>query len=128
MRRPVPLSSSHEDYLETIAALQKEKGWARVKDISTALNVKASSVNTAINLLAQNGFVEYEKYGRIELSDKGKQKARAVQKRHDLLTIFLTKTLKVTQKVAATDACKMEHVISTQTCEALARFMQKDKS
>jgi len=125
VNRSLSLSSHNEDYLETIAALKKKYGWARVKDISAALHVKASSVNSAIKLLSQNGFVEYERYGRIELSEKGKQKARAIQKRHDLLTRFLTQVLRVSPKTATLDACKMEHVISIQTFEALVRFMQE---
>jgi DtxR family Mn-dependent transcriptional regulator len=124
MPRSQPVSSHHEDYLETMAVLQKKHGWVRVRDIAATLDVKASSVNTAIKILSKNGLVEYEKYGRIELSEKGRLKARSVQKRHDLLTLFLTKTLRLDPKTAAVDSCKMEHVISTKTCEALQRFMQ----
>lgn len=119
------ISSSHEDYLEAISFLQKEKGWVRVKDISKFLGVRAPSVNSALNKLSKAGFINYEKYGRIELSESGKRKANMVQKKHDLLVRFLTKILKVDPKMAAKDACRMEHVISPQTHAKLLRFMQE---
>lgn len=119
------LSSSHEDYLEAIFFLQKEKGWVRVKDISEFLQVKAPSVNSALNVLSKAGLVNYEKYGRIELSELGKRKANSIQKKHDLLILFLTKILKVDPATAAKDACRMEHVISSQTHAKLSRFMQE---
>lgn len=125
MPSDVHLSSNHEDYLETIAVLQKRNGLARVRDIANKLDVKASSVNTAIKTLSQNGFVNYERYGHIELTEKGKQKARAIQKKHDLLTAFLTKVLKVKTRIAEIDACKLEHAISTQTFTALTLFMKE---
>lgn len=119
------LSSNHEDYLEAISSLQKEKGWVRVKDISEFLEVKAPSVNSALKILSKAGLVDYEKYGRIELSESGRRKANSVQKRHDLLVLFLTKILKVDPETAAKDACRMEHVISPQTHAKLVCFMQE---
>lgn len=119
------LSSSHEDYLEAIYHIQKEKGWVRVKDISDFLHVRAPSVNGALNFLSKAGLVDYEKYGRIELSEAGRRKANLVQKKHDLLISFLTKILKVDPETAAKDACRMEHVISSQTHAKLASFMQE---
>jgi DtxR family Mn-dependent transcriptional regulator len=124
MKKHKPLSSSMEDYLETIAALQKERGVARVRDISRVMNVKTPSVNAAIKTLYRYKLVDHEKYGYVELTSKGEKVAQSVQRRHDMLLKFLTEILRINPKTAEKDACKMEHSISPETSEKLIKFIE----
>lgn len=79
------LSESLENYLETIAFLKRENKVARVKDISKMLNVKSSSVNIALNVLMEKGFVLHERYGYVDLTSKGQAVADDIQKKEDIL-------------------------------------------
>ncbi len=118
------LSSNMEDYLEVIAILEKDKGVARVKDISRLMKVKTPSVTSALNVLADKGLVEHERYGYAELTRNGKRIAYDVLKRHKMLTKFLSSILKIDPHVAAGDACKMEHTLSPETCKNLSTFVE----
>ena len=117
-----------EDYLETIAALQKAKGSARVRDISKALNVKKPSVAAALTSLSKDGFVIHERYGAAQLTEAGERVARDVQKRHDVIFEFLTTKLRVDPKTAAKEACGMEHSMSLSTLDKLSKFVKRKKT
>ena len=118
------LSSSLEDYLEAIYALQNGKNVARVGDIAKRLSVKSSSVNFALNALSREELVVHEKYGYVNLTAKGKKIAREIQSKHDMLLRFLTKILSIDEDAALKDACKMEHVVSSETFSKLTKFIQ----
>ena len=118
------LSSNMEDYLEAVAALKKENGVARVRDISHLLNVKSPSVNAALQVLSRKGFIIHEKYGYVDLTSAGKEAARQVQDKHDILRKFLVEILSIDQKIATKDACQMEHSISPQTFKKLTKFIE----
>jgi DtxR family Mn-dependent transcriptional regulator len=118
------LSSNMEDYLEAIAALKKKKGVARVRDISRLMNVKTPSVTAALNTLSKKGLIIHERYGYVEMTPEGKRLAQGIQRRHDILLEFLSKFLDIDSKIAAEDACKMEHSISPQTFEKLTKFIE----
>ena len=118
------LSSNMEDYLETIALLKKNQSVARVKDISRLLGVKKPSVTGALNILAKDGLVVHERYGYVDLTLEGQKIARGVQRRHDIFTKFLVEILGINSKIAAEDACKMEHSISPHSFEKLTKFIE----
>ncbi len=124
MKKDKKLSSNMEDYLEAIALLKKEKGIARVRDISRLLNVEASSVNSALNNLSESGFVIHERYGYVELTSEGEKLAESIQKKHEILLKFLTEVLNIDPRIATEDACKMEHSISPQTFKKLTKFIE----
>lgn len=124
MKTDKPLSSNMEDYLEAIAALKKEKGVARVRDISHWMNVRTSSVTAAIKTLHKHELVDHEKYGYVELTPEGEILAKGVQRRHDMLLQFLTEILKINPEIAEKDACRMEHSISPETSEKLIKFIE----
>ncbi|MFH1045512.1 MAG: metal-dependent transcriptional regulator [Candidatus Omnitrophota bacterium] len=119
------LSSSMEDYLEAVVFLKRDKGVARVKDISAMIRVKTPSVIGALNALAKDGLIIHERYGYVELTRIGERIAQKVKKRHETLVHFLTQILGIDSKRAAEDACKMEHVISPQTTEKLTKFLEQ---
>lgn len=118
------LSSNMEDYLEAIALLKKDKFVARIKDISRLMKVKNPSVTGALNSLSKNGLIIHERYGYVNLTPEGERLAKGVQEKHDILTKFLREVLDVSPKIAAEDACKMEHTISPQTFEKLTKFIE----
>ncbi|MCL1973089.1 MAG: metal-dependent transcriptional regulator [Endomicrobia bacterium] len=118
----IKLSAALENYLETVAALKKEKKYARIGDIAKALDVKSSSVNVAINFLAENGLVVHEKYGYVDLTEEGERTAAEIQRKHDILYKFLNDILFIDADVAAEEACEIEHAVSDKTILKLERL------
>jgi len=118
------LSSNMEDYLEAIARLERDKGVVRVRDLSHVMGVKAPSATSALAILTRDGLVVHEKYGHIELTSSGRRIAADVQHRHDVLLKFLIEVLNIGYKNAESDACKMEHAISSATMKKFTEFMK----
>src|SRR3954470_24312002 len=83
-------SQSAEDYVERIHELIQEKGYARVVDIASSLEVKQASVTSMVQKLDELGFVKYEKYRGLILTDKGRDVARLIQGRHETLSRFFS--------------------------------------
>src|SRR5436189_5701086 len=83
-------SQSAEDYLERIHELFQEKGYARVVDIASSLKVKQASVTSMVQKLAEAGYLKYEKYRGLILTDKGREVARKIQNRHETLSRFFS--------------------------------------
>lgn len=121
---PSDLSSSLEDYLETIFELVREKRVARVRDIAEARNVKAASVSPALRKLASLGLIEYTEREFIGLTPKGEVAARRVLARHTALTDFLHQVLGMTAAQASSDACAMEHSLSDEGMSHLTSFLE----
>ncbi len=93
-------------------------------DIASKLNVSRASVNRAVGILKEAGFVEQEKYSDIHLTNEGRMAAVSVKERHVALKNFLTRVLGVAPDVAEQDACKMEHSLSKESLEKLKQFMK----
>ena len=83
-------SISAEDYLERIHELIEEKGYARAVDIARALNISQPSVTAMVQKLAEEGWLNYEKYRGLTLTEKGLSLARSIQERHKILRRFLS--------------------------------------
>lgn len=124
MRKEKKISSNMEDYLEAIAVLKKSNKVARVKDISSLLHVKTSSVSAALDNLSKKGLVIHERYGYVDLTPKGEKLAFNCKAKHEVLTKFLENILIVNPKIAAEDACKLEHSISPEAYEKLSKFVK----
>ena len=116
------IHKSAEDYLEQILILLETKGYARSVDIAEALDVKKPSVSIAMKKLRENGYVFMDKRSRIALTDKGYPIARQTYERHKTLMRFLVR-LGVDEETARKDACKMEHDLSDESFEAIARVI-----
>lgn len=121
------ISASSQDYLEALLELSEEEHSVRSIDVANRIGVSRASVNKAIGVLKENGFVEQEKYSEVTLTDEGIRAARAVLKRHATLKQFLTNVLGVSEDIAESDACRMEHVISIETLEKLQTFLYRNK-
>lgn len=123
--RPVVESSSLEDYLEAILVLSEEAGTAvRVTDLSEKLGVTKPSVSAAVKRLSDAGLVRHQKYGDVKLTASGREQAKDVASRHDLMLRFLKDVLGVEESLAERDACRLEHGLSAETVKCLARFVE----
>ncbi len=130
--RPAPTatrpSQSAEDYLERIQELMEEKGYARVVDIASSLKVKQASVTSMVQKLAEQGYLNYEKYRGLILTDKGRTVALRIQERHATLSRFFS-LLGLDAATQQADIEGIEHHLSpeTVTCLAdLAEFFEKN--
>ncbi|MCX7679308.1 MAG: metal-dependent transcriptional regulator [Spirochaetes bacterium] len=117
------LSAHMEDYLETISMLAQKKRVVRVKDIAKKLNVKMPSVTVALQKLKELGLISYEKYGFVELTDEGEKIAKRVYSRHSCLADFFENVLRISKVEADSEACKVEHHLSPQSCRQLKRLV-----
>ena len=107
------VSMSHEDYLEAIIMLGGTvEQPVRSVDVAKQMEVSKASVNKAIGLLKEKGFVDQPYYGDITLTEEGYRYGKAVYKRHRYLTAFLSKSLGIPEETAEEEACLMEHAIS----------------
>ena len=114
------LQESGEMYLETIYILSKRSGAVRSLDVAEYMNFSKPSVSRAVGILRQGGYIHVAEDGGITLTESGQAVAEKIYERHRLLTSFLVK-LGVDEKTAAEDACKIEHVISDASMEAIKR-------
>ena len=120
------LQESGEMYLETILILSQKSGFVRSVDIGEKMGYSKPSVSRAVGILRQGGYIQVGKDGGITLTDSGRAVAEKIYERHRLLTRFLV-TLGVEETTAAEDACKIEHVISDASCEAIKRHAMPEK-
>ena len=119
------LQESGEMYLETIYVLSQSKAQVRSIDVAEHMGYSKPSVSRAMGLLKQGGYVMAETDGSLKLTSSGLEMARKIFERHLVLTKFLT-AMGVSKETASEDACKIEHVISEESFEALKkRFLTK---
>ncbi|MBI3415439.1 MAG: transcriptional regulator MntR [Verrucomicrobia bacterium] len=116
-------SQSAEDYLERIHELIEEKGYARVVDIASSLEVKQASVTSMVQKLGELGFLNYEKYRGLILTDKGRAVARGIQQRHETLARFFS-VLGLDAETQQSDIEGIEHHLSPATVAMLADLAQ----
>lgn len=117
------LQESGEMYLETIYILSKKGIGVRSIDVSEYMNFSKPSVSRAVGLLKEGGYITVDKEGYIELTDAGEEISSKIYERHTILTDCLVK-LGVDPETAAHDACKIEHIISDETFNAIKTHMQ----
>ena len=116
------LQESGEMYLESIYVLSKAQSTVRSIDISEYLGYSKPSVSRAVNLLKNGGYITMDKDNLITLTESGLEIAQKIFDRHTLIANLLIR-LGVPEKIAAEDACKMEHAISDESFEAIRRHM-----
>ena len=113
---------SAEMYLETIYSLSRRRNAVRSVDVAEALNYSRPSVSRAVGLLKKNGHLTVDEDGLLTLTESGQALAQKIYERHNVLMAALT-SLGVDEKTAAEDACKVEHVISDVTFEAIKKHL-----
>ena len=112
------IQESAENYLETILILQKRKGAVRSIDIANELSFSKPSVSVAMKHLREAGYVEMDAEGYISLLEPGRAIAEKIYERHTMISDWLM-ALGVSPQVAVQDACRMEHVISEESFQAI---------
>ena len=120
------LNESAENYLETILILSQKLPVVRSVDIANELGFKKSSVSVAMKNLREKEHIKVDEQGFIHLTPSGLEIANMIYERHTLLSSWLIH-LGVPADVAAADACKMEHVISKESFEAIKRHVYEKK-
>ena len=114
------LQESGEMYLETILILSEQKNFVRAIDVGEHMGFSKPSVSRALSLLKGGGFVNVGEGGGISLTESGREVAEKIYTRHRYLTRFLT-DLGVSPEAASEDACRIEHVISDESFNAIMK-------
>lgn len=120
------LQESGEMYLESIYVLSKKLKSVRSIDISEYMGYSKPSVSRAVSLLKNGGYIVMDEENFISLTETGLEIAEKIYNRHTLLTKLLVR-LGVPEKIAAEDACKMEHTISDESFDAIRRHVEQFK-
>ena len=116
-------NQSEQDYLESLLMLSKDNDVVHRIDVAKRMNVSGAAVNKAMKLLCEKGYV-YEDGKHLYLTEEGKTYAEAVYEKHCIIRNFLQK-LGVSAETAEEDACRMEHLVSSETFEKMKDFSQK---
>ena len=122
MRIEMAVNESAENYLETILVLSRQLPVVRSVDIAAELGFKKSSVSVAMKNLRQKEHIVMDKSGFITLTPSGRAIAEMIYERHELLSSWLMQ-LGVDKNIALEDACKIEHVISKESFDAIKRHL-----
>jgi len=124
MKNKLTLSETLEDYLETILELEIKNKVARVKDIANKLGIQRGSVTGALKILEKNGFINYQPYSYITLTESGLTIAEKISARHNILKDFLIRIVQLDSDNAENMACRMEHTIDESSMEKFIQFIK----
>ena len=116
------IHESAENYLETIYMLKSKKGNVRSIDIVNELEFTKPSVSIAMKNLRENGFITMDADGLIALTEKGTEVAEKMYERHTVISNWLIK-IGVSEETVVEDACRIEHVISEESFEAIKKYV-----
>ncbi len=125
-KKPLKLSTSLEDYLEAIYIIStnEKTEYVRITDISNRLKKSKPSVNTSINVLSKNGYLEHEHYGGVVLTKKGLELAKEIFSRHNIIKKFFVDIVGIEPEPAETEACCIEHIMSDASMKKFADYIQ----
>ena len=112
-----------EEYLEVIYLLEKRNDQAKTGEISSELDVKPPSVTEMLRKLEKEGYLEYERYEGVRLTDSGKNIAKNLMESHETIADFL-EIIGLEKEQAELDACELEHLISKKTLRKLKKFIE----
>ena len=119
------ISKSSEEYLKTMYILKQQNGNIRVTDIANKMNCTKPSVNKAVNNLKEEGLLNYESYGSIELTEKGIDLAKKILEAYDIVCLFLKDVLDLEETEAEQEAEKLKSTLSDNTINKLARYVHE---
>ena len=119
------ISKSLEQYLKTMYILKQQNGNIRVTDVAKNMNCSKPSVNKAIYNLKDNGLLNYESYGKIELTKQGEDLAKKILETYDIVYLFLKEVLNLSSEEAEKEAEKIKLTISDNTTNKLAKYVHK---
>ena len=120
------IGESLEDYLECILVLSRQLPVVRSVDVASSLGYSKPSVSHAVKLMLEQGYIELDTGKTLQLTEKGRAIACATWRRHVFFTNMLQQ-IGVPQEIAQEDACRMEHVVSQETFDAIRRYFDNNK-
>lgn len=118
------LSISQENYIETIYILEQEDKSANVSMLAERIGVKKPTVTASLKLLVEKQLVNHVRYGKITLTEKGRELAIEIYRKHCLLRDFFIDFLKISPDVAESNACLIEHSIDSEVINALHDYVE----
>lgn len=119
------ISKSSEEYLKTMYILKQQNGNVRVTDIAQKMNCTKPSVNKAIYNLKDEGLLNYESYGTIELTDSGENLAKKILEAYDIVYVFLKDVLNLEEDDAKKEAERIKLAITDKTINKLVKYVHK---
>ncbi len=119
------ISKSQEEYIKTMYILKKQTGGIRVTDIALKMNCTKPSVNKALNNLKENGLINYETYGTIELTLEGENLAKKILEAYDIGYLFFKDVLNLSEEQAKNEAEKLKSNLEDATINKLAKYVYK---
>ena len=119
------ISKASEEYLKTMYVLKKQNGNIRVTDIANKMNCTKPSVNKAIYNLKDEGMLNYESYGTIELTPEGENLAKKILEAYDIVYLFLKDVLDLEENEASDEAERIKSAINDNTINKLAKYVHK---
>ena len=119
------ISKSSEEYLKTMYILKQQNGNVRVTDIAQKMNCTKPSVTKAIYNLKDEGLLNYESYGTIELTDSGENLAKKILEAYDIVYVFLKDVLNLEEDDAKKEAERIKLAITDKTINKLAKYVHK---
>ena len=119
------VSKALEEYIKTMYVLKIKNGEIRVTDIAISMNCSKPSVNKALNNLKENKLVNYETYGKIELTKDGEELAKKILEAYDIVYVFLKEVLSLEEELAKKEAEKIKSSIEDNTINKLAKYVHK---
>ena len=122
------ISKALEEYIKTMYVLKKQNGNIRVTDVANKMNCTKPSVNKALYNLKENGLVNYESYGTIELTIEGENLAKKILETYDIAYVFLKDILNLDEEIAKSEAEKLKTAISDETINHLAKYIHHELS
>ena len=119
------ISKSLEEYLKTMYILNIKNQEIRVTDIANEMNISKPSVNKAINNLKEEGLINYETYGKIELTPSGEDLAKKILEAYDIVYVFLKDVVGLQEENARNEAEKIKSTMEDNTINKLAKYVHK---
>lgn len=119
------MTASLEEYLKTIYILYNKNKIARVTDIALEMNCTKPSVNRALKVLKEEGYIDYKAYGNINITKKGEEQANKIIRSQIAIESFLTDILKVDNIVAKQEAKIMRYAVSEDTIKKFEEYVKR---
>ena len=117
------ITASLEDYLKAIYFLHKSDSAVRLIDIAERLSVSKPSAWSAVSQLSEMGLVEHIKFGPVQLTTQGIEKAQGLTAKHETIKLFLMRVLNIGEALAGSEACAIEHAICDVTLAQMAALI-----
>ncbi len=120
------ISKSHEEYLKAMYVLNRQNGSIRVTDVANKMNISKASVNKAVNILKDEGMLNYETYGDITLTEQGEELAKKILEAFDIGVLFFRDVLNMPEDKASEEAEHLKSAISDEAFNTLAKYVHKE--